>query len=699
MDRMKKTQIKRTVSLVCAAAVVAVLAAMPLLAESSGDDDSHKASILSGTAAQAEIGTAVKGGGTLAEEEPVEVTVPYGVMLTEFLVSNGDTVAEGDALVSVDRVSVMDAITQVQQTLDDLAKEIEDARDQAVSASVTAQAGGRVKAVYAQAGDSVQDVMLEYGALAVLSLDGLMAVELESNADVAAGDTVTVAFEDGTEVAGLVESALDGKVVVTLDDAGYTVGEKVQVRTEDRRLGSGELYIHNAWRATAYSGTVSKIHVTEETTVSAGKALMTLTDTEYTAEFETLSSLRRDYEAVMLALFRLYQSTTVTAPSGGVVSGVDEDSAYLLSDTGTGWFLSLLSNAPNGDDETIYNNYLAQVSAVDESGWTLILNPENLAVTDYQDLSEISMETDAMTEQVVYSGSAPVYEFIEGQWQQIEPETIGTGDILLFAGDDEGNVVWIIRAAKAGTEEEPDEPTEPPVEPTRPSTDPAESGESGGRPSQPTGETAQSGAQAPQSGRSDGVSGFGGAAQEETVVRYSLEKNPILSVTPQEAMTLCIQVDEQDIAKIALGQTALIKLDALRGETFTGYVTQIGTSGESSGGSGKFTVELTLPRSENMLSGMNATASIAMDDTRTALCIPVAALNEDGSKTYVYTSLNADSGELGNPVYVETGISDGENVQILSGLEDGQTYYYAYYDTLELSTKVESSGFSFHFGK
>ena len=687
MDKVKKKQIKRIITLVCIALIVVALAVMPLVAGSEAEDDGPVASILSGTAEIGSVSTAIKGGGTLTEEDAVEITIPFGVMLTEFLVSNGDTVSAGDALATVDRVSVMSAITQVQETLEYLEEEMQDVRDEEVSDTVTAQTGGRVKIIYAEVGDSVQDVMLEHGALAVLSLDGLMAVEVESNADVTTGDAMYVTFDDGTEVEGRVESALSGKVVVTIEDDGYAPGTTVRVSNDDRRLGSGELYIHNEWKAMAYSGTVSAIKVAEEATVSSGRTLMTLSDTEYTAQFQKLSNQHREYEALMLELFQLYQDATLESPCDGVVSGVDEDSVYLLSSDDEGWLLSFLTNAPNGDDEQVYSNYVGKVSFISESGWDLLINPENMSITDYKVLTDVNVDTAAMTETAIYNGTAPIYELVDGQWQQIDAQSVSVGDILLFAGDGTGNFVWVVRISSNAAAENPDVPTEPeaPVESTDPTeeTTAPEDGEggSGNMPSQ-------------SGGASGGYFGgiTGGTTEEETFELYSLEGNTVMSVTAQDTMTISITVDELDVTKISVGMSADVKLDALKNETFTATVSDVATSGESSGGSSKFTVELTMERSGQMLAGMNATVSIGQERTENVLTVPVAALYEDGGDTFLYTGYDEKNEAFSAPVLVETGISDGENVQILSGVEEGQIFYYAYYDTVEISNTAEQSG-------
>ena len=392
---MEKQQKKRMKKIICwglIVVLVALLAVMPLLTSDNESVDGPQASILSGIVGRSDIATRLVGGGTLTSEKAVEIRIPEAVKLTEYLVGNGDTVEEGDVIATVDRVSVMTAITGVQETIDSLAEEIQDISDEKASATVTAQAGGTVKIIYAEAGESVEDVMLRDGALAVLSLDGLMAVQVACDTGLSAGDTLLVTLPDGAEVTGRVESNLEGVLTVTMDDDGYAVGEEVTlVSREGDTVGSGELYIHSRWNATAYSGTVSAIRVSEGDSVSAGRTLMTLENTGHTAEYQKLVNQHQEYEALMLELFEMYQTEAVTAPCAGVVTGVDEDGVYMLSDDGNGWQITLLTNAPNGDDETAYVNYIGQVTSVGIDGLVLKMNPRQLSITDYLDLSGWSM--------------------------------------------------------------------------------------------------------------------------------------------------------------------------------------------------------------------------------------------------------------------------------------------------------------------
>ena len=138
-----------------------------------------------------------------------------------------------------------------------------------------------------------------------------------------------------------------------------------------------------------------------------------------------------------------------------------------------------------------------------------------------------------------------------------------------------------------------------------------------------------------------------------------------------------------------------MKVTALKGQTFEAEVTKVGIRGTNSGGSSKFTVELTMDKAEDMLAGMSASAAIPMTTRLDVLTVPVAALYEVREKTVVYTALDEKTGKPAAPVEVETGLSDGETVEIRQGLSSGDSFYYSYYDTLELDNSAVESRFGF----
>ena len=704
MKKTKNKGLRRAINFILLLALVAGLAAMPLLTADKAPEEEFPLSVLSAKAERREIASWLSAGGVLEEEEALSVTVPADVKLTGFLVKNGDTVREGDPIASVDRVTVMAAIASTQETMTDLAAKLEKERSGSSTDTITAP-GGLVKKVYAEAGDKAEDVMLEHGALAVISLDGLMAVRLEIDSDLKGGDLLLAQIGDET-VNATVKSNLEGVLIVTFSDKGYEEGTAVTLTDrEGTFLGSGECFIHAPWNAVAYSGTVSYVNAREGRTLYEGSAVLSLKDIPYSAEYRSLAAQHRSYEEQMLELFTLYQTLTLAAPGDGVVSGIDEESAQLLR-AEEGWKITLLANAPGPDPDASYVNFVGQVTEAGTDGYIMRLNPSFINITDYTDLSSVPRDTAAMTSEAVYAGGAPVYSWNGESWVE---SSFGVGDILLFAGDGSGRIVWVIPIGSAALPgEKPTEPTDPtdpsdttePTDPTDP-TDPSDSTDPTD-PADPTDPTAPS---EPEGGSGEGgdtgggkpgggmgglggitlpsFSGYGGytgsTTQEEQT--YTVPEVTVAMVTPQQTMTLPVTVDELDLGSVSLGQSVEVTVEALSGKTFRGTVTAIGSAGTSLGGSSKFTVTVTLPREGEILAGMNAAVIIDLGSAE-GIAIPVAALAQQEGRLLVYTSLDPETGMPASPREVRASLSDGEYV-LTEGLSEGTEIWYTYYEALE----------------
>jgi multidrug efflux pump subunit AcrA (membrane-fusion protein) len=170
----------------------------------------------------------------------------------------------------------------------------------------------------------------------------------------------------------------------------------------------------------------------------------------------------------------------------------------------------------------------------------------------------------------------------------------------------------------------------------------------------------------------------------------SLNTTTIASVVPTDEVIVSITVDELDILSLHVGDKALVTIDALPGHSFEGVVTGVNTGRSNNGGNSKYTAEVTLERSDDMLIGMNASCLVTIETFKDVLSIPAAALCDEVKGPVVYTALSKDETALASPVPVEVGISDGETVEILSGLTEGETVWYSVYDTPEYS--VPSAG-------
>ena len=287
------------------------------------------------TVAPGTIHTLVSGSGVLEQVDEEDVTVPAGVEVDEVIAEAGDAVSKGDLLAKVDMASVVDTLSDTQDQIKTLDKKINSAKSDTASTSVTTSVGGRVKKIYAKVGDNVVSSVTENGALALLSVDGYMAVDFESDS-CARGDAVTVTLSDGTAVKGTVESATLGTVTVLVTDNGPALDEQVTVAdAAGKTLGTGKLYIHSPVAVTGYVGTVKSISCKENANVTAGSTLMTLRDTKTSANFDALLRQRQDLEDTLTGLLTIYRDGAVLASQDGLVTSVeyDEDTATSATET------------------------------------------------------------------------------------------------------------------------------------------------------------------------------------------------------------------------------------------------------------------------------------------------------------------------------------------------------------------------------
>jgi HlyD family secretion protein len=173
-----------------------------------------------------------------------------------------------------------------------------------------------------------------------------------------------------------------------------------------------------------------------------------------------------------------------------------------------------------------------------------------------------------------------------------------------------------------------------------------------------------------------------------------------------ESMEVNVEVNENDIVRVALSDTCLIEVDAYLDRKFKGLVTEISTSANTTGVSAdqitNFSVKIRiLPESYSDLvdtsslirspfrPGMSATVDIQTETVFDILAVPIqsvttradttgvvseedanieAAAVKDEVKEYVFLVSESKS----KMVEVKTGVQDNTYIQIISGLEEGQ---------------------------
>ena len=161
-------------------------------------------------------------------------------------------------------------------------------------------------------------------------------------------------------------------------------------------------------------------------------------------------------------------------------------------------------------------------------------------------------------------------------------------------------------------------------------------------------------------------------------VSYDAFNATAFSIASNDVLSVSINVDELDIAMIEEGQSADITIEAMPDRTYKGKISKITSgNGDENEGSGntKYPVKITIDKTEEMRIGMSTSVTIYLDEVEDAVLIPINAIQEEGTETFVYTE-PGESGILGGRRDIKTGLSNSEMVQVVSGLEEGETVYY-----------------------
>ena len=143
-------------------------------------------------------------------------------------------------------------------------------------------------------------------------------------------------------------------------------------------------------------------------------------------------------------------------------------------------------------------------------------------------------------------------------------------------------------------------------------------------------------------------------------------------------LTFEMDIDEQDISQIQVGQKVEITADALDGQSFTGVVDKININGTTASGHTSYPVTVLVDGSpEELYPGMNVSAKIIVEEVGNVLVLPVEAV-ERGNTVLVAKEGCLD--EKGNVVdvtateerQVTLGRNDDNYIEIVDGLEEGE---------------------------
>lgn len=207
---------------------------------------------------------------------------------------------------------------------------------------------------------------------------------------------------------------------------------------------------------------------------------------------------------------------------------------------------------------------------------------------------------------------------------------------------------------------------------------------------------------APASGT---ISKLGVELGERVLGTQQMTGTELMRIANLENMEVEVDVNENDIVKIAVGNKAVIEVDAYLKKKFEGIVTEISNSADETLTADQVTnfkvkvkinkasyAELMEGRPETyspFRPGMTATVDIISNEKSDILAVPIGAIimhQEEGSDTR-REAVYVKNGDVAEIKYVQTGIQDDRNIEIVSGLESGDEVITGPYSTVSRELK------------
>lgn len=133
-------------------------------------------------------------------------------------------------------------------------------------------------------------------------------------------------------------------------------------------------------------------------------------------------------------------------------------------------------------------------------------------------------------------------------------------------------------------------------------------------------------------------------------------------------------VDEIDVGKLSMNLPARLKIGSLPDAKVTGKLSRVAPQAKEKDNARLFEVEIELDPSPGttLRAGYSSTADLVIREKRDVTTVPerLVHFEDGGKKAWVETPANVP-GAPPKKVDVQTGLSDGLNVEIVSGLKPG----------------------------
>jgi RND family efflux transporter MFP subunit len=144
--------------------------------------------------------------------------------------------------------------------------------------------------------------------------------------------------------------------------------------------------------------------------------------------------------------------------------------------------------------------------------------------------------------------------------------------------------------------------------------------------------------------------------------------NPLATVADLTALEIAADIDEIDVANVQVGQSVQVRFDAFPGETFSGKLTRLFPAASTLRGTTTYAAVVDFDAKDSKVRpGMGANLKIQTVEKPGVLLVPNRALKNVGARKAVRVVAPGEPRD----VIVETGATDGNETEIVSGVNEG----------------------------
>ena len=146
----------------------------------------------------------------------------------------------------------------------------------------------------------------------------------------------------------------------------------------------------------------------------------------------------------------------------------------------------------------------------------------------------------------------------------------------------------------------------------------------------------------------------------------------LIQVADFENMQVTLRIDEYDIADVSVGQRCTVTATATE-QTFESEIATINYISSSGGSVAYYSAVAYVTVGEGVLPGMQVTISIPQQEATDVVILKADAISFDATNQ-AFVWMKNEAGEL-EQVFITTGVSNGNYVEITSGLSDGDEVF------------------------